>query len=206
MGRLSHSTIDQDLTIAAQLLYRSEGYRYMMAVVESPPVFLYISNKGGSRLPCCTMLAFPSDLPLMFAVDNAMLQDSFHHIRIIFRDVLVGAVVVQDNLLAVHMWKVHLETIGMDVHNFVRDGDLVATALTDSVQHFTRTTPERVKLVSFMREVSNPNAISRFILHTGVGLLESLSSAVMQVSNALLHLMSERMHLLEPLLRGLRRP
>ena len=67
------------------------------------------------------IVPFPTDIPLVLAISDPVLENFLDYHGIVFRHLSVRSVVVQHNFAAIHMWKIQLEAVGMNLHQALLD-------------------------------------------------------------------------------------
>jgi hypothetical protein len=83
------------------------------------------------------IVPFSTDIPLVLAISDPVLENFLDYHGIVFRHLSVGSVVVQHNFAAIHMWKIQLEAVGMNLQNGSTQCYFVAASQAHSLEYFS---------------------------------------------------------------------
>ena len=150
-----------------------EGNVEVVVSIVAQPIELNISHKTCGWFPrvLVGMKAFPTDTPFNFAVSHSMRNDLLDDVRIVYRQVVARLVEVTHKLVSFNGWEIELHTLHMNIFFTVWQRHLISAGLTDSVDDFTRASPQRVKLIR--KAISYPNSVTRLKFDLMVSFLET---------------------------------
>ena len=83
-------------------------------------------------------------------MSDSMCQDLLDHICVIFRNLAMRPIVVQDDLGSIHLWEIHLQSVGMYIDDVVLYCHLVSATVSNSVKDITWACPQGIKLVAIL--------------------------------------------------------